>query len=333
MAANVDATSSAAKYACYVHQLLCSSSTATLLYPPAKSTELTTIMELTLALIHSHLPRSTVTDKDHMRHYHLRAASTHNNHADIVLAHAKVNQMCPPHEACVVQDMSCFVALTNVMLGTMYTDITGAFPIRSFKNMQYIFVVYIYNLNAIIVQLMPSCTEVLFIATFSKVSAVLRTCNCQPAVNVVDNKCSKVVEKHIRANKMDIQLIPLHNPCVNAAERAITMFKEHFVATLATFDMLCPLQRWDKFLPQVELTLSLLHFSCLNPCVSANQELYDPFDFNKMPLAPLGTKALVYNNPATRASSALHATDGFYVGLANNHYRCLCFYITLTRRF
>jgi hypothetical protein len=97
--------------------------------------------------------------------------------------------------------------------------------------------------------------------------------------------------------------------------------------------MLCPLQLWDKFLPQVKLTLNLLWFSCCNPHVSANQELYGPFDFNKMPLAPLGTKVLVYNDPATRASWVLHATDGFYVGPANNHYNCLCFYILSTQSF
>jgi hypothetical protein len=94
--------------------------------------------------------------------------------------------------------------------------------------------------------------------------------------------------------------------------------------------MLCPLQLWDKFLPQVELTLNLLHFSCRNPSVSANQELCGPFNFNKMPLAPLGIKALVYDNPTTRATWVMHATDGFYIGPANDHYRCLCFYIPLT---
>jgi hypothetical protein len=58
--------------------------------------------------------------------------------------------MCPPHEACVVQDTFWFATLANAML-MMYTDITGAFPIQSFKNMQYIFIAYIYDLNAIIV--------------------------------------------------------------------------------------------------------------------------------------------------------------------------------------
>jgi hypothetical protein len=52
-----------------------------------------------------------------------------------------------------------------------------------------------------------------------------------------------------------------------------------------------------------------------------------------MPLAPLGTKALIYNNLTTRASWAPHATDGFYVGPASNHYPCLQFYIPATHRF
>jgi hypothetical protein len=127
MATNVNATSSAAKYAHYVHQLLCSPPAATLLHAFATSTKLTTIPGLTLALICSHLPRSMATNKGHMHRHHSHTASTCNNHADIVLARAKVDQMCPPYKACAVQDMFCFAALANATLGTMYTDITGAF--------------------------------------------------------------------------------------------------------------------------------------------------------------------------------------------------------------
>ncbi len=52
-----------------------------------------------------------------------------------------------------------------------------------------------------------------------------------------------------------------------------------------------------------------------------------------MPLALLGIKALVYDDPAPRTSWAPHATDGFYHGPATNHYRCLHFYIPTTQRF
>jgi hypothetical protein len=55
-------------------------------------------------------------------------------------------------------------------------------------------------------QSMPSFTESLFIAAFSKMFAILHAHDYQPAQNVMNNECSKVVEKHIQANKMDTQL-------------------------------------------------------------------------------------------------------------------------------
>jgi hypothetical protein len=195
MAVNVDATSSSAEYAPYVHQLLCSPLVATLLHALATSTKLTTIPGLTPALIHSHLPHSMATNKGHMHCHRSCTASTCSKHASILLTWAKVDQMCPPREAWAVQDMCCFAALANAMLGIMYTGINGAFPVWSFKNMQYIFVAYIYNLSAIIVQPMPSRTNALIIAiaAFSKVFVILCSCDYQHD----HNKCSKALEKHI----------------------------------------------------------------------------------------------------------------------------------------
>ncbi len=71
----------------------------------------------------------------------------------------------------------------------------------------------------------------------------------------------------------------------------------------------------------------MLRFSQQNPNKSVNQEVYSSFDFNKTSLAPLGTKTLIYDDLASHASWAPHATDGFYVGPTSNHYQCLRFYI------
>ncbi len=91
---------------------------------------------------------------------------------------------------------------------------------------------------------------------------------------------------------MDIHLVPPHNHRVNVAERTITIFKEHFISALATVNKDCLLQLWDDFLPQVELTLNLLQFSRRDPTKSANEEVNGKFDYNKTPLAPVGTKGL-----------------------------------------
>jgi hypothetical protein len=198
--------------------------------------------------------------------------------------------MMPQQEACSMQDMFCFTALANASTGTMYMDLTGSFPVRSFKNMQYIFVAYVHDLKAIIVRAMPTSTDAVMITAFKEVIAVIQTRGYRPALNIMDNECSTVVEQYIHSGRIAIQLVPPHNHRANAAEQAIATFKEHFIAALPTVDQLCPLQLWDEFLPQVELTLNMLNFSRRNPKISANQEVYGAFDFNKTPLASLGTK-------------------------------------------
>jgi hypothetical protein len=159
--------------------------------------------------------------------------------------------------------MFCFAALADLHTGTMYTNGTGAFPVQSFRNMQYVFVVCIYNLNAILVHAMPSKNNGAMIAVFTDIFANLNTSGYAPMLNLMDNECSKAIKAHIQNNHMDIHLVPPHNHWINAAERAIAIAtsKEHLISALATVNRNCLLQLWDGFLPQVELTLNLLQFS------------------------------------------------------------------------
>jgi hypothetical protein len=188
IAANVDATLSATEYARYIHQFMCSPPSATLLRALNCSEELTTIPGLTPALIKNHLPRSTATDKGHMRRHRSNTASTKNLQNNIVAAHAEVKRMFPRQELCAMQDVFCFAALANAITGTMYTDITGAFPVHSFKGMQYVFVAYIYDLNAIIIHAMPLCTDASMVSAFTEVITILKAGGYQPALNVMDNE-------------------------------------------------------------------------------------------------------------------------------------------------
>ncbi len=111
----------------------------------------------------------TATDKGHMRRHRSNTASTQNMQDNIVTARAEVNSMFPQHELCAIKNVFCFTALANAITGTMYTDITRAFPVQSFKSMQYIFVAYVYDLNAIIVRAMPYRTNASMVTAFTKV--------------------------------------------------------------------------------------------------------------------------------------------------------------------
>jgi hypothetical protein len=115
------------------------------------------------------------------------------------------------------------------------------------------------------------------------------------------------------------------------AERAIQTFKNHFIAILAGTDPAFPLHLWDKLIPQAETTLNLLRQSRQHPQLSAHTHLFGPFDYNRTPLAPLGTKAIVHDKPQQRGTWAVHGAAGWYIGYAPEHYQCYHVYVTATR--
>ena len=80
----------------------------------------------------------------------------------------------------------------------------------------------------------------------------------------------------------------------------------------------------------MEITLNLLCNSRVNPNLSAWAYLFGNYDFNRHPLAPPGTKVIVHSKPSDRASWEYHGKEGWYIGPALNHYRCITVYMSKT---
>ena len=70
-----------------------------------------------------------------------------------------------------------------------------------------------------------------------------------------------------------------------------------------------------------------------DPTKSAYEVLEGPYDWNRFPLAPPGTKAVIYDAPESRGSWEPRGTDAWYLGPAPNHYRCWMFYVPETRAY
>ena len=145
---------------------------------------------------------------------------------------------------------------------------------------------------------------------------------------ILDNEISAEFVAALDKEKISYQLAPPGNHRTNAAERAIQTFKHHFLAGLASCHPDFPIREWDRILDQAELTLNLLRNSRVNPSLSAWAYLFGNHDFNKVPLAPPGTKVLVHTKAAERASWEYHGKEGFYVGPAPKHYRCVSCWMT-----
>ena len=115
--------------------------------------------------------------------------------------------------------------------------------------------------------------------------------------------------KNLIKMECNLELVPPHCHRRNIAEAAIKNFKNHFISILAGVDPSFPTTLWDKLLPQAELTLNLLRQSNATPTVSAHAHLFGNFDFNKMPLAPMGCGVQIHENASKRKTWAPHTVD------------------------
>jgi hypothetical protein len=114
----------------------------------------------------------------------------------------------------------------------------------------------------------------------------------------MDNEVSEAMKNHIK-NNCRLELVPPGCHQRNTAEVAIRNFKTQFPSALAGVADGFPPSLWDCLLPQTEITLNLLCQPNATPKVSAYAHLNGPFDYNKMPLAPMGCAVQVHKKSDT----------------------------------
>ena len=141
VSSNAIQTSTKEELAQYYHQCLLSPLKTTVLQA-LNNQPFKTFPGLTYKLISRHLRSSTETYKEHMKHHKQNIFSTRNNKQAIKNAQFEVCDKNPPQQICSALDMFYFAALVDATENTMYTDLTGKFPVRSYKNNQYVFVAH-----------------------------------------------------------------------------------------------------------------------------------------------------------------------------------------------
>jgi len=120
--------------------------------------------------------------------------------------------------------------------------------------------------------------------------------------------------------KMAMELVPPGCHRRNAAKVAIRNFKAHFLSVLAGMAEDFRPSLWDRLLPKTEITLNLLRQSNATPVVSAYAHLCGPFDYNKMPLRPMGCAVQVHEKTDKRGTWAYQSVDGWYLSTSPKHY-------------
>ena len=77
--------------------------------------------------------------------------------------------------------------------------------------MNYIFIAYVYTINAILNKPMKGMTNDNTVVVLREIYAELEERNCRPKLHVFDNQCSKTVKKYIKSENVAIQLVEPYN--------------------------------------------------------------------------------------------------------------------------
>ena len=86
----------------------------------------------------------------------------------------------------------------------------------------------------------------------------------------------------------------------NAADQAVQTFKAHVLATLSGVAPYFPHHLCDLLLPQTKMTLNLMRQATANPAISPWEYFNGKFNYNAMPLGPLGISFIVHTKTGRR---------------------------------
>ena len=134
---------------------------------------------------------------------------------------------------------------------------TGAFPVMSLEGKQYYFVAYDYDTSAIFVIPITDLRDETIITAFTEVFKESVEKGYTPTFNVTDNQATTPIKAFLKKKNCNWQFVEPSNHRVNAAERAIQTFKNHFISGLSSTDTDWPLQLWDQLTRQSVTTLNI----------------------------------------------------------------------------
>ena len=143
------------------------------------------------------------------------------------------------------------------------------------------FVLYHYELSAILVKAIANVDNHSIYEAYKEVFKMLEAKGYKPKMNMMDNQATKFIKKFLTKEECNLQVVEPHNHHVNMAERVIQTFKDAFIATLATTDREFPLQLWDKLAPQVQDTLNSLQALQVNPTILVYDALNGPYNWDR----------------------------------------------------
>ena len=199
-----------------------------------------------------YIPETIASLKGHMTHHPKNYRSTKSG--NIFLSTTLITQTLDITEDNDCQKQYMYTTVENINFndrtGRVYTDQTGRLPVRSRQGYSYIMIFYIPEINLILADPLSNRTNEELTKTFTKRLEYFKRKKINITEHWLDNEAVQGVINYDNNNDIQYQLTPPNVHREKYAERAIRIWKYHFINGLCTYPKEFPLFLWDRLIEQ-----------------------------------------------------------------------------------
>ena len=311
-------------------------------FKTALSKGLIRIPGLTTKQLEQNEPNPVAMHEGHLRRSRANVRSTSHQSKPVIASDSdissKVSDSIPADEQLFAADNAAAPGLVlSAQSHTSYgprihSDAAGRFPIPSSSGTVHYLVSYDERSNYIHAEAMPDRSTTSYERAFTATLQLFHY-DDKPNILRLDNELSNALTDAIKRKfAISIERAPPNNHRTLRAERAIAIWKDHFVAGLCTAPAAFPLREHDRLVPYANLTLNLLRESRTRPGVSAWEHIRGPINWDGCLFAPPGLAVLTFETKAQRGTWGPHGLESFFLGPALDAYRCHRVYVPSTNR-
>ena len=174
------------------------------------------------------------------------------------------------------------------------------FPATSSKGMKYVCIFYIYDPNLIKGIPLKIRKKEELLQAYKEVYAYCENRGYKPKLHKMDNETSKDVEDFIVSQQAKQQYTPPDMHHTTSAERALQTYKFCMKSTTASLPPTFPISLCCRLLPQLDLSVNIVHKCWQNPLMSAWTAMEGEYHFDSTPIAPPGTEMRMHEKPSRR---------------------------------
>ena len=135
------------------------------------------------------------------------------------------------------------------------------FPHHFKQGEKYIYVMYVYECNAILTTAKENMSDKEAIKTFKILTEDFKSRWIYPGFHFMDKEASNALNLTMATMNIKYQLVHPSNHRAKNTERAIHTFNNHFIAGMCSVDKYIHLKLWYRLLHQATISINLLRKS------------------------------------------------------------------------